>query len=41
VLRTAILLGYKDFHWMQHDPDLNGLSNYSGFRDLLTDLEIG
>jgi predicted Zn-dependent protease len=41
VLRTAISLGYKDFHWMQHDPDLIGLNNYSGFRDLLTDLKIG
>lgn len=40
-LRTAISLGYKDFDWMQHDPDLNGLSDYFGFRQLLSDLEIG
>ena len=40
-LRSAISLGYKDFHWMQHDPDLNGLSKYSGFLELLTDLKIG
>ena len=40
-LRSAISLGYKDFHWMQHDPDLNGLKKYSGFRELLTDLKIG
>ena len=40
-LRSAISLGYKDFHWMQHDPDLNGLNKYSGFRELLTDLKIG
>ena len=41
VLRSAISLGYKDFHWMQHDPDLNDLKNYSGFQELLIDLEIG
>jgi Flp pilus assembly protein TadD len=41
VLRTAIALGYKDFDWMQHDPDLSALSDYSGFRQLLSDLEIG
>ena len=40
-LRSAISLGYKDFHWMQHDPDLNGLSKYSGVQELLTDLKIG
>ena len=40
-LRSAISLGYKDFHWMQHAPDLNGLNEYSGFQDLLTDLKIG
>ena len=40
-LRSAISLGYKDFHWMQHDPDLNGLNKYSGFRELLADLKIG
>ena len=41
VLRSAISLGYKDFHWMQHDPDLKDLKNYSGFQELLIDLEIG
>jgi tetratricopeptide (TPR) repeat protein len=41
VLRTAISLGYKDFDWMQHDPDLNGLTGYSAFQQLLSDLEIG
>ena len=40
-LRSAISLGYKDFHSMQPDPDLNGLSKYSGFQELLTDLKIG
>jgi predicted Zn-dependent protease len=39
VLRTAIAFGYKDFDWMQHDPDLNGLLNYSEFKQLLSDLE--
>lgn len=41
VLRTSISLGYKDFDWMQHDPDLNGLVEYPGFKQLLSDLEIG
>lgn len=41
VLRDAISLGYEDFNWMQHDPDLNALSDYSGFREMLSDLEIG
>ena len=41
VLRSAISLGYKDFHWMQDDPDLNDLKNYSGFKELLIDFEIG
>ena len=40
-LRSAISLGYKDFHWMQHDPALNGLNKYSGFQDFLADLKIG
>jgi predicted Zn-dependent protease len=41
VLRVAIDLGYKDFEWMQHDPDLSALSEYPGFIELLSDLEIG
>ena len=41
VLRTAISLGYKDFDWMRHDPDLSGLVEYSGFQQLLVDLKIG
>jgi len=40
-LRTAISLGYKDFDWMQHDPDLNGMHQYAGFQLLLSDLKIG
>ena len=30
-LRAALALGYKDFDWMKHDPDLNDLTDYSGF----------
>ncbi|MDQ8194917.1 tetratricopeptide repeat protein [Coraliomargarita sp. SDUM461004] len=41
VLRTAISFGYKDFDWMQHDPDLSGLHEYAGFHQLLIDLKIG
>ncbi len=41
VLRTAISLGYSDFDWMQHDPDLIALVDYPGFRELLRDLGIG
>ncbi|MDQ8205961.1 hypothetical protein QEH52_00440 [Coraliomargarita sp. SDUM461003] len=41
VLRTAISLGYKDFNWMQHDPDLNAIHEYAGFQRLLSDLGIG
>lgn len=38
MLRTAIALGYKDFHWMQHDPDLNSLQDFAGFQALLKDV---
>lgn len=40
-LKTAISLGYKDFQWMQHDPDLADMHDYIGFRELLIDLGIG
>lgn len=40
-LRTAIRLGYDDFNWMQNDPDLSPLSDYSGFHELLSELGIG
>ena len=40
-LRQAIELGYDDFDWMQHDPDLKDLQDYSGFLQLLADLKIG
>jgi Flp pilus assembly protein TadD len=41
VLRDAVSLGYKDFNWMQHDPDLQGLTDHPAFLRLLDDLEIG
>lgn len=37
-LRTAITLGYEDFQWMQHDPDLNVLQDYAGFHALLEEV---
>jgi len=37
-LRTAITLGYMDFQWMQHDPDLNSLQDYTGFQALLKEV---
>lgn len=41
VLRDAVSLGYKDFNWMQHDPDLHELTDHPAFLRLLDDLEIG
>jgi Flp pilus assembly protein TadD len=41
MLRAAITLGYEDFNWMRHDPDLLCLQEYSGFLELLRDLKIG
>ena len=40
-LRTAISLGYEDFHWMQHDPDLHDLADHPGFVRLIDDLGSG
>lgn len=37
-LRTAITLGYQDFHWMRHDPDLASLQGYAGFDTLLQEV---
>lgn len=37
-LRTAITLGYKDFQWMRHDPDLADLQEYPSYRSLLEDV---
>lgn len=40
-LRDAVGLGYRDFQWLQHDPDLAGLKDYQGFHEFLQDLGIG
>jgi len=37
-LRTAITLGYEDFRWMQHDPDLADLHDYTGYQSLLEEV---
>ena len=37
-LRTAISLGYADFNWMQHDPDLVDLHDYPGFERLICEV---
>src|ERR1051326_1944337 len=38
-LRQAVKLGYRDFDWMQQDPDLEALKNHPGFRALLQQLK--
>jgi tetratricopeptide (TPR) repeat protein len=38
-LRHAIELGYRDFDWMQQDPDLEGLKNHPDFLALLSQLK--
>jgi tetratricopeptide (TPR) repeat protein len=38
-LRQAIELGYRDFDWMQQDPDLEGLKHRPDFLDLLAQLK--
>ena len=38
-LRQAVELGYRDFDWMQQDPDLDGLKNHPDFRALLDQLK--
>lgn len=40
VLRDAIAFGYKDFDWMQHDPDLISLAGYARFQELLAELNL-
>lgn len=37
-LRTAITLGYKDFKWMHHDPDLAELQEYPAYKSLLQEV---
>ena len=38
-LRRAVKLGYKDFDWMQQDPDLDGLKKQPEFMELLDQLK--
>jgi predicted Zn-dependent protease len=38
-LREAIHLGYTDFEWMTHDPDLQTLNEHPGFLKLLVQLK--
>ncbi|NCG08699.1 MAG: tetratricopeptide repeat protein [Verrucomicrobia bacterium] len=40
-IRSAVSLGYKDYHWMRNDPDLEHLQDYKPFRELLQELEVG
>ena len=37
-LRQAVELGYRDFDWMQQDPDLDGLKRDPAFQSLLRTL---
>lgn len=39
-LRTAIVLGYTDFSWMCHDPDLANAHGSCEFRQMLSDFKI-
>jgi Flp pilus assembly protein TadD len=38
-LRHAVQLGYKDFDWMQQDPDLEELKSHPDFLALLQQLK--
>lgn len=40
-LTAAVTLGYVDYHWMRHDPDLAALQEYAPFKRLVHELEIG
>ncbi|HUJ42586.1 MAG TPA: hypothetical protein VLW52_03155 [Opitutaceae bacterium] len=37
-LAHAIALGYRDYDWMQKDPDLEGLRDHPAFQQLLAKL---
>lgn len=39
VLRHAVQLGYRDFDWMQQDPDLEPLKQHPEFQSLLETLK--
>jgi tetratricopeptide (TPR) repeat protein len=38
-LRQAIGLGYRDFEWMSHDPDLQGLKKIPAFGVIVDQLK--
>ena len=38
-LRQAVELGYRDFDWMQQDPDLEALKHHPEFQALLNRLK--
>jgi Flp pilus assembly protein TadD len=38
-LRQAVELGYRDFTWMEQDPDLDGLQKHPEFQALLRELK--
>src|SRR6476620_12321880 len=38
-LRQAVQLGYRDFDWMQQDPDLEALKHHPEFQALLQTLK--
>jgi len=38
-LKRAVALGYRDFDWMQQDPDLEGLKKHPGFVELINQLK--
>ena len=38
-LRQAVKLGYRDFDWMQQDPDLDALKQHPEFHALLETLK--
>ena len=38
-LRQAVKLGYRDFDWMQQDPDLEALKHHPEFQTLLETLK--
>jgi tetratricopeptide (TPR) repeat protein len=38
-LKQAVDLGYRDFDWMQQDPDLEGLKHHPAFVALLEKLK--
>lgn len=38
-LRRAVQLGYRDFDWMQQDPDLEPLKAHPDFQRLLLELK--